>query len=210
MKNVTLIAPPAAGKGVLSKELEEAYGYTIISISSLLKERSLIDQSLLETMQSGKLIEDSVVLDVLKAKLNKLGDTPYVMDGFPRTIFQAEEYEKLLNELGIDLGIVIYLDVDEDELKNRVVTRIVCPNCKSSYSTRNEMHFPKIDGICDRCSSKLIQRDDDKEEVFLNRYHEYLEKTSPLIKYYEDLNLLERIKETNSDKIFTLVSDLIK
>lgn len=210
MKNVILIAPPAAGKGTLSKVLADEFGYVSLSTGDMLRERANEDDNLREMMKTGKLIDDETVFDALKAKLNKLGDTPYILDGFPRTVKQAVMYDELLKDMGRELGVVIYLDVDKEELKNRVVTRLVCPKCKASYSTRNKELLPKNEGLCDSCAIELIQREDDKEEVFNMRYDEYLVKTSPLIDYYEAKGLLERINETEANKVFEVASSMIK
>ncbi len=152
MKNVILLAPPAAGKGTLAKTLCEKYGYVSISTGDLLRERALEDKELRDFMKTGKLVSDELVFDVLKAKLNKLGNTPYILDGFPRTVNQAVMYDELLQNMNKDLGVVIYLDVDKEELKNRVTSRIICPNCKTTYSTREEKFFPKNAGMCDNCN----------------------------------------------------------
>lgn len=210
MKNVILIAPPAAGKGTLSKMLCERHGYVALSTGDMLRERANEDSSLKEKMSAGKLIDDETVFEALKAKLNKLGDTPYILDGFPRTVMQAVMYDELLQDMGRELGVVIYLDVDKEELKNRVVTRLICPKCKASYSTRNEELIPKVDGICDTCGVYLIQREDDKEEVFNSRYNEYMEKTSPLVDYYESKGLLERVNKVTALDVFEEASTLVK
>ena len=210
MKNVILLAPPAAGKGTLAKQLEKEYGYIQLSTGDMLRERAEEDQNLKEMMSTGKLIDDNLVFEALKSKLNKLGDTPYILDGFPRTVGQAVMYDELLRDMDRDLGVVIYLDVDKEELKNRVVTRLICPKCKMSYSTRNKDLFPKEEGICDTCKVELIQRADDSEEVFNSRYNEYQTKTSPLVDYYESRGLLERITEVEIDKVFEKASEMIK
>ena len=210
MKNVILIAPPAAGKGTLSKYLTDNFGYVQLSTGDILRERAEEDFKLKSVMQSGKLIDDNIVFEALEAKLNKLGNTPYILDGFPRTVNQAVMYDELLKKMGKDLGVVISLDVDKEELKMRVVTRLVCPKCKVSYSTRNQNLFPKKDGLCDNCDCPLIQREDDKEEVFNNRYNEYLEKTSLLINYYDSKGLLVRISSNDSDEIFKQASSLVR
>ena len=176
----------------------------------MLRERANEDSSLKEKMSAGKLIDDETVFEALKAKLNKLGDTPYILDGFPRTVMQAVMYDELLQDMGRELGVVIYLDVDKEELKNRVVTRLICPKCKASYSTRNEELIPKVDGICDTCGVDLIQREDDKEEVFNSRYNEYMEKTSPLVDYYESKGLLERVNKVTALDVFEEASTLVK
>ena len=198
MKNIILLAPPAAGKGTLAKQLE-SLGYIQLSTGDMLRERAKEDEKLAEIMKTGKLIDDETVFEALESKLNKLGNTPYILDGFPRTIIQAKMYDELLEKLGKDLGVVIYLDVDKEELKMRVITRLVCPNCKTSYSTRNEKLMPKKEGICDKCGDELIQREDDKEEAFNARYDEYLSKTSPLVEYYESKDALVKINGIDSD-----------
>lgn len=210
MKNVILIAPPAAGKGTLSKYLTDTFGYVQLSTGDMLRERAEEDTKLKEIMKTGKLIDDKTVFEALEAKLNKLGDTPYILDGFPRTVTQAVMYDELLQNMGKDLGVVIYLDVDKEELKKRVVTRLVCPKCRASYSTRNESLLPKKEGLCDNCRLELIQREDDTEEVFDKRYNEYLEKTSPLIDYYESKGLLVRISSSDANEIFKEASSLVR
>lgn len=210
MKNVILIAPPAAGKGTLAKRLVDSLGYVQLSTGDMLRDQAKDDKNLCDMMKTGKLIDDKTVFKALEAKLNKLGDTPYILDGFPRTVNQAVMYDELLHSMNKDLGVVIYLDVDKEELKNRVITRLVCPSCKASYSTRNENLFPKEKGLCDNCKVELIQREDDKEEVFNMRYDEYLEKTSPLIDYYESKCLLVRVDDVDADLIFDKVSSLVR
>lgn len=210
MKNVILIAPPAAGKGTLSKLLSERLGYVSLSTGDILRERANEDDDLKMMMKTGKLIDDDTVFEALKAKLNKLGDTPYILDGFPRTVKQAVMYDELLKSIDKELCVVIYLDVDKEELKNRVVTRLVCPKCKASYSIRNEKLLPKKQGFCDSCDVELVQREDDKEEVFNMRYEEYLEKTAPLIEYYEEKGVLNRISETEADKVYEVASRMVK
>lgn len=210
MKNVILIAPPAAGKGTLAKKLVDSLGYVQLSTGDMLRDQAKEDENLRNMMKTGKLIDDKTVFKALEAKLNKLGDTPYILDGFPRTVNQAVMYDELLHSMNKDLGVVIYLDVDKEELKNRVITRLVCPSCKSSYSTRNEKLFPKEKGLCDNCKIELIQREDDKEEVFNMRYDEYLNKTSPLIDYYESKGLLVRVDDLDANVIFDKVSSLVR
>lgn len=210
MKNVILIAPPAAGKGTLAKKLVDNFGYVQLSTGDMLRELAKEDENLRDMMKTGKLIDDETVFKALKAKLNKLGDTPYILDGFPRTVNQAVMYDELLHSINKDLGVVIYLDVDKEELKNRVTTRLVCPSCKASYSTRNECLFPKEKDLCDSCKVNLIKREDDSEEVFYSRYDEYLKKTSPLVDYYESKGLLVRVNDVDSNVIFDKVSSLVR
>ena len=210
MKNVILIAPPAAGKGTLAKKLVDNLGYVQLSTGDMLRERAKEDKNLEEIMKSGKLVSDELVFEALSAKLNKLGNTPYILDGFPRTVSQAVMYDELLKDMNKDLGVVIYLDVDKEELKNRVTTRLICPKCKASYSTRNKELAPKVEGLCDDCGVKLIKREDDSEEVFNMRYDEYLQKTSPLIDYYKSNGMLAEISDADSNSAFEKSSMLVR
>lgn len=210
MKNVILLAPPAAGKGTLAKRLKDEYGYIQLSTGDMLREKAEEDKNLKEIMDSGKLISDDIVFEALKSKLNKLDRAPYILDGFPRTVAQAVMYDELLKDLNKDLGVVIYLDVDKEELKSRGTSRLICPKCKVSYSLRNKDLFPKQEGICDDCKEKLIQRTDDTEEVFNQRYEEYQLKTSQLVNYYESKGVLKRITEGNTEEVFKKVSEVIR
>lgn len=209
MKNIILLAPPAAGKGTLAKLLCDKYNYVSISTGDILREEAKNNKSLSEKMKKGELIDDDTVFGFLKAKLNKLGNTPYILDGFPRTKKQAVMYDELLESIGKSLGVVIYLDVDEKELINRVTTRIVCPNCKRTYSLRDKNFYPKKKDLCDDCDVLLIHREDDKEEVFDRRYQEYLKSTSPLIHYYEKEGVLFKIGDYDAHVILDKVSSLV-
>ena len=209
MKNVILIAPPASGKGTISKRLVSELGYVHLSTGDMLRERAKEDKNLQELLKSGKLVSDELVFEILGAKLNKLGNTPCVLDGFPRTVNQAVMYDELLKNMDRDIGVVIYLDIDKEELKERVITRLVCPKCNASYSTRNEKLASKVDGICDNCNEELVRRGDDTEEVFEARYNEYMEKTEPLIDYYKARGVLFDIKDIDSNVVFEKCHKLV-
>lgn len=209
MKNIILVAPPAAGKGTLAKKLEEL-GYISLSTGDMLREKSKTDEVLSDMMKKGSLISDDIVFNILEENLISLGDKNYILDGFPRTVNQAIMYDNLLEKLNKDIGVVIYLDVDKDILLKRTITRRICPNCKRSYSTITENLKPKKENICDVCKSPLVQRADDTEDIFEVRYDEYMNKTYPLINYYEEKNILHHINTTDSDETYKRVLKLIK
>lgn len=209
MKNIILVAPPAAGKGTLAKKLEDL-GYIPLSTGDMLREKSKKDEVLSDMMKKGTLISDDIVFKILEENLISLGDKNYILDGFPRTVNQAIMYDNLLEKLDKDIGVVIYLDVDKDILLKRTITRRICPNCKRSYSTITENLKPKKENICDVCKSPLIQRADDTEDIFEVRYDEYMNKTYPLINYYEEKNILHHINTTDSDETYKRVLKLIK
>lgn len=209
MKNIILVAPPAAGKGTLAKKLEDL-GYIPLSTGDMLREKSKKDEVLSDMMKKGALISDDIVFNILEEKIVSLDDKNYILDGFPRTVNQAIMYDNLLEKLDKDIGVVIYLDVDKDILLKRTITRRVCPNCKKSYSTITESLKPKKENVCDVCKSPLIQRADDTEDIFEVRYNEYMDKTYPLINYYEEKNILHHIDTTDSDETYKRVLKLIK
>ncbi len=209
MKNIILLAPPAAGKGTLAKLLEQNYGYVSLSTGDILREQAKTDEDLKTKLKSGLLIDDETVFNALETVVKTI-NKPYILDGFPRTLNQAKMYDDLLKQLDKNIGIVIYLDVAKEILIKRVTTRVVCPKCKRSYSTSNKNLFPKNQNICDDCNETLITRDDDKKEIFESRYQEYLEKTSPLIDYYQAKGVLTKITSTDSNETYEEVSALIK
>lgn len=209
MKNLILIAPPLAGKGTASKQLVEQFGYVQLSTGNILREMAQEDQELSDKMKTGKLVDDETVFKALKKKLVSLKDTPFILDGFPRNVNQAKMYEELLKELNLDLGIVAYLVVDKQILIDRIVGRIVCPSCGLTYSTTNKELSPKTENMCDKCNCNLIKRADDNEEVFEQRYQEYLEKTQPLVDFYEKRGLLHRVGSNTAVEAFEGLKKLI-
>lgn len=209
MKNIILIAPPAAGKGTLANSLK-SLGYEQLSTGDMLRDLAQIDPSLQEKMQTGALIDDETVFKALKNKLNKLGNTPYILDGFPRNIKQAEMYDKLLEELNRDLGVVIYMNTDKNTLLKRATSRVVCPNCGRSYNLLSEELKPIKEGFCDICDQELIRRKDDTEEIFEKRYSTFLDQTAPLIEFYENKNKLFKVDSKVAEKTYEEVKNIIK
>ena len=177
MKNIIFIAPPAAGKGTQSDLLISKYGYEHISTGDLLREEvasgSELGLSISELMKSGALISDDIVNKLLVKALSAT-TKPFILDGYPRNISQAEKLDILLSELGKSADAVIYLEVDEELAMKRATGRISCPNCKRSY--HKYFMKPKQDNICDNCGATLISRADDTEEAFKNRYNTYVQK----------------------------------
>ena len=174
-----------------------------------MREKAQEDSKLQEMISAGKLVSDELVFNLLEAKLDT-SDKPYILDGSPRTVDQAIMYDKILEKRNEQLGVVIYLDVPKEELLKRVTTRLICPNCKKSYSTITKDLMPQNDGICDTCKVELTRRNDDKEEVFNERYEEYLAKTKPVIDYYEKLGVLHKINAINSNETYQQVLELIR
>ena len=201
MKNIILIAPPAAGKGTLADRLKKEFDYDYISMGDILREEAKTNEVIKEKMERGILIDDSEVLLSIKNKLAKV-EKSYILDGFPRTINQAKAYDEYLLKNNKSLGVVIYLDVPKEELVKRITSRLICPNCKKTYSSIKKELLPKKEGVCDVCGSKLITRKDDTVEVFDQRYEEYQDKTKPLIDYYQEKDKLVTIKTLTPEETY--------
>ena len=199
MKNIIFIAPPAAGKGTQAKLVSSEYNIPHISTGDLLRDEVATESPLgiliKEKMDEGKLIDDEIVLKLLEKRLMQEDCRHgYILDGYPRSVDQAKSYEELLSKLGLDLGKVIFLDIDKDLALKRTLSRIVCSNCGSSYNLLVEELKPTKDGVCDRCGNSLKVRSDDNKETFLKRFDTYIENTKDLIDYYRNKGVLNIIK----------------
>jgi len=189
MKNVILIAAPAAGKGTEAVKLEEQFHIPRISTGDLLRnavnEGNKYGSIIAEYQNKGEFVPFEIVLEVLKNRILQSDcDNGYILDGFPRDLKQAEAYDKILEEIKRNLGYVIILDVDKEIAKARISGRYSCPKCGRVYNI-NSLPKPINEGLCDVCNIELTHRSDDDAEVYEQRYQAYLEKTEPLIKYYE-------------------------
>lgn len=217
MKNIIFIAPPAAGKGTVSAKVCGKYNIPHISTGDLLRDEiarsTKIGLLIKNTMAKGEFVSDEVITKLLKKRLSsKDCKKGYILDGYPRSVNQAVAYDKLLEELGYDIGKVIFLDIDKDEAMKRSLSRLVCSECGLSYNTLVAGLTPQKEGICDSCGAALNRRSDDNEETFINRFNTYMKETFPLIEYYEKENNLVKIEVSNktSDEVFEEVEKVIK
>ena len=201
MKSVIFIAPPAGGKGTLSEYLVNNYGYEHLSTGELLRSKALVDDELAKMLESGNLIPDEIMLDIIKEAIMKLPNKPFILDGVPRTLQQAKVLDIILD--GLDY-VVVYIDVDENVLLDRVLGRCVCPKCHKTYNNRINEFKPRVDGICDICQEKLLSRSDDNEETFKVRYQQYETSTFPLVEYYKNSGRLKVISNNAVDQTSTL------
>ncbi len=203
MKNIIFIAPPAAGKGTQSTMLKERFGFNHLSTGDMLREAissgSTIGLQLKNIIDEGKLVSDDIMINLIKDKLSNCEGKPFILDGFPRTLNQAEALEDLLT---LDYE-VIYLDLAEEEAVARILGRLTC-TCGKSYNLNVDALKPKVDGICDGCGASLIKRGDDNAESFKVRYKSFIDNTKPLLEYYEAKNKLHKI-DVNRD-----VEDIFK
>jgi len=213
--NIIFVAPPAAGKGTQSNLLVEKYGIAHISTGDLLREEvasgSDLGLSLKDKMASGELISDDIVLGLLKNRLMK-DDVKkgFILDGYPRTLNQANTLDTMLEELNMKIDHVLYLDMDKTLAMHRALGRMTCPNCGAGYNKYEEVMKPKVDGKCDKCSSDLVSRSDDNEETFNTRFDTYLDNTQPLLDYYKEKNLLNVIDNSGTPtETFNRIEEVI-
>lgn len=195
MRSVIFVAPPAAGKGTQADMLCKKYHIPHISTGEILREEmykeSIIGQEIKEVMASGKLVSDHILYALLRNRLQQPDcNNGYVLDGFPRNVNQAIEYEKILLELGKELGDVILIDVPRERLEQRIIGRLSCNQCGKIYNQSYEDLKPKEVGICDICGTSLTKRSDDTIETYDKRYQTYLESTEPLLDYYKKKGVL--------------------
>lgn len=194
MKNIIFIAPPAAGKGTASELLVEKYAYEHLSTGDMLREAvasgSELGKQVKSIMEQGQLVSDDIVISLLKEKLELIKGKPFILDGFPRTLAQAETLNSIFEEAKIDNYLAIFLDVEEELAMQRSLGRITCSQCGSIFHRYFENKKPKVEGICDNCGSELISRNDDNEESFKKRFETYINNSKAILDYYKDKNKL--------------------
>lgn len=206
MINLLIMGKPGAGKGTQSKKLLDHYQLFHISTGNIYREEikkdSLIGQEAKKYLSEGNLVPDKMTNDIVKNVLRtERYPNGFMLDGYPRTDAQADALDDMLDELGIHLTAVINVEVKDEVLLHRMAGRRVCSNCGQTYHV--DYHPSKVDGICDYCGHKLIQREDDLEESVMNRLNIYKEKTKPLLDHYERKGLLMVVDgEQTSDEVF--------
>lgn len=215
MKSIMFIAPPAAGKGTQAELVVEKYHIPHISTGDILRDISKEDSELgnyvFETLASGKLVKDEITYQLVEQRLKKTDcKNGYIIDGFPRNLEQAIEYDKILKRLGYQVGNVILINIDEKTLEKRITGRRICEDCQTIYNINDESSAPQIDSVCDNCGGKLYQRNDDNLESFQTRYQMYKEKTEPIIEHYRKQNVLYEVNGENTvDKVFEQIDKII-
>jgi adenylate kinase len=194
--NLILLGPPGAGKGTQASRIAADYGLPHISTGDILrgavKNQTPMGLEAKRYMDAGDLVPDEVVIGIVKDRLQE-PDTAagFLMDGFPRTIPQAEELDKALDSLGRGVTKTIVILVDEEELVRRLSGRRVCRGCQAPFHVM--FNQPREEGVCDVCGGELYQRDDDNEVTVRNRLATYRRQTEPLIEYYDRAGLVARI-----------------
>lgn len=209
MKSIIFIAPPAAGKGTQSSRLSKEFNLEHISTGDLLREEvKKGNTELKQMMESGSLVNDDIILTILKNKLETVND--YILDGFPRNLNQAIALDEMLKQNNTKIDAVIYLDLDKETAKKRIVGRVSCPKCGNVYNTMIDGMNSKVNMICDDCKSSLVKRSDDNEETFNVRFDTYMSETAPLIEYYQNKGNLYQIDSSkNPEEVYQEIKKVL-
>ena len=200
--NIILLAPPAAGKGTQAEILTSSYHLNHISTGDLLRnasrEENDFGKNLKQIMESGNLVSDDIVLEVLNRYLENTNNLNLLLDGFPRNIYQAEKLDEILKMKNSQVDYVFQLNVSKDILLYRITGRRLCKSCGKVYNVNIDSLKPKTETICDECGGELFMRKDDNEQTFNVRYSEYENQTYPLIQYYKEKGVLYEIDSSVS------------
>ncbi len=214
MYNIILLGPPGVGKGTQGARLRDRYHIPLISMGDILREAvregTPLGKEAKSYMDKGELVPDDVVVGIVGERLKGEDcSRGFILDGFPRTIAQAEALERLLEKEGKEITHVILLDVPEDEIIRRLSGRRLCKVCGAAYHL--VFNPPKEEGRCDRCGGELYQRDDDNEETIKARLEVYHSQTTPLVEYYEKKGLLRRVDGVDTiEGIFERITRILE
>lgn len=217
---IIMLGAPGTGKGTVAGLLEEKIGIKQVSTGDIfrknMQEGTELGKLAEKYISNGQLVPDDVTIKIVEDRLKQKDvEKGIILDGFPRTIEQAEALDKILGEAGKKVDMVLNLITPEEEIVERIVNRRVCsnPECKTIFNL--VMNPPKQEGICDKCGSKLVQRKDDNEETIKTRIHTYMEQTSPLVEYYKNKGVLrteevsQRINRLGKDVAESVTSDIM-
>ena len=210
--NIILLAPPAAGKGTQSARIVDKYHLKHISTGDLLRaslnSNDAISNQIREIMSSGKLVNDEIILELIKKEFISSNTYGVVLDGFPRNLTQAIKFEELLKELNQSIDKVLYLSISRDEALKRIVGRRTCKSCGRIYNTMIDLEKPINEETCDDCGVPLTRREDDNEDTFASRYQTYLDETEPLIHFYQEKGLLKSIDASfKTEEVFNKIEE---
>ena len=218
---IVMLGAPGTGKGTVASMLEEKIGIKQVSTGDIfrknIKEGTELGKIAEEYISKGNLVPDEITIGIVKNRLEEDDvRSGIILDGFPRTVKQAEELEKILSKKGKKVDMVLNLTTPEEEIIERIVNRRVCSNqaCKTVFNVT--LNPSKVEGICDKCGSKLVQRKDDNVETVKTRISNYMAQTEPLVKYYEEKKVLrtevvsKSINHLGKDVAEEVVADIKK
>ena len=205
---IVLLGGPCAGKGTQCKRIAAKYGLVHLSSGDILRQQRATDSELGKKaqgyMDSGALVPDEIIVQMMVGAIKKASKAGFVLDGFPRTINQAEELDKLLDSNGEKMNIVLNLKMDDRIAAKRIIGRRSCPQCGAVYHVENLK--PKTEGICDNDGAGLVQRPDDSFDVVANRLKTYHQQTEPVMDYYKNNSSTPAFYDIDADNDAEVVS----
>ncbi|MET0065003.1 MAG: adenylate kinase [Candidatus Thiodiazotropha sp.] len=205
-----LLGAPGAGKGTVAKQLTKLDGSVQISTGDILRGAVQAGTELGKQaeafMKAGDLVPDDLIMGIMEQRLQEPDcASGFLLDGFPRTIPQAEALDVLLNKIDVELDFAVEIDVPRDVILDRLTTRRTCVDCGAIYNVKS---MPtKVEGVCDKCGGKVVQRDDETEEAISNRLDVYQEKTAPLVDFYKNKNMLLTVSATSSEAVVSAIQE---
>jgi adenylate kinase len=210
---LVLMGLPGAGKGTQAEKIVEKYGIPHISTGDMfrlaIKEETPLGLEAKSYMDAGNLVPDEVTIGIVRERLSKTDcEKGFLLDGFPRTVAQAEALEDIMNQLGRKIDYVLNISVDSEHLMQRLTGRRICQTCGSTYHVI--FNPPKVEGVCDKDGGTLIQRQDDNEETVRNRLEVNMKQAKPLLDFYGEKGYLKNMNgDQDIDKVFEDIDQLI-
>jgi len=201
---IILLGPPGAGKGTIAKILMQQDGSVQISTGDILRAAVAAGTELGKqaeaAMKAGDLVTDELIMGIMEERLQQEDcQKGYLLDGFPRTIAQAEALKQLLDKLGEKLDCALELDIPRDIIIDRLTTRRTCSKCGEIYNVKSKP--PRVEGICDVCGGDVVQRDDETEAAIENRLQVYNQQTAPLVDFYRDQGILVSVQSSATEEV---------
>jgi adenylate kinase len=208
---LVFLGPPGAGKGTQAKLLSQRMGFLHLSTGDLLREavknQTPLGRKAKEYMDRGELVPDELIVQLIEETLPKDGNV--ILDGFPRTVNQALALEEMLKVKGEKISKVLFFDVPDEVIVDRLSGRRVCSKCGAVYHVK--YNPPKVEGVCDLCGGTLVQRNDDKEEVVRKRLEVYRKQTQPLVEFYQERGIIYKLDAGKGvEELFEEVKGLVR
>lgn len=193
--NLILFGPPGSGKGTQAERLREKRGLRHLSTGDLLREAiangSELGEQVKDILASGALVPDETILALMRDEIDAVGNRGWLLDGFPRTVGQANGLDAQLKELGQTIGAIVVLNARREAIIERLSGRRTCTSCKTVFHVK--INRPRVDGICDRCGGTLVQRDDDRPETIAKRLDVYEAQTQPILAHYRGIVAIHEV-----------------